>query len=145
MKALSEITNDYEAFSFVKEMLFEQGYKSVAEDLGCQYRGEEGMKCAVGWLIADELYESFLEDKRADSALVLSKVRESCPNWGMTPQSITMLGLLQDIHDDIEVDSWLPVFEGYASAFDENKSFANNDDTYLLFHNYKYPDDEELD
>lgn len=140
MKALSEITNDHEAFSFVKKRLLEQNDKSMAEDLGCQYRGEEGMRCAVGWLIADELYERVLEGNRADSALVLSKIRESCPNWGMTGQSITMLSILQDIHDDIEVESWSPLFEGYGSAFDDNKSFANNDDTYFLLHHYKYPD-----
>lgn len=29
----------------------------------CQYRGEDGTKCAVGWLIPDDLYDPHMEGK----------------------------------------------------------------------------------
>lgn len=33
------------------------------EETRCQYRGEDGAKCAVGWLIPDDLYHPHMEGK----------------------------------------------------------------------------------
>lgn len=34
-------------------------------DFGCVYRGENGLKCAAGWLIPDELYDPNMENRLA--------------------------------------------------------------------------------
>lgn len=50
--------NKQQVFDYVVRKLAEQGTASVRDlDGACQYRGEEGCKCAVGWLVSDEEYD----------------------------------------------------------------------------------------
>lgn len=51
-------------FDIVAGHLIEQGQRSLSKDEHiCAYRGDEGLMCAVGVLIPDELYKSEMEGK----------------------------------------------------------------------------------
>lgn len=50
-----------EIFDIVSSNLLMQGDKSLRESGGCAYRGKDGKKCAVGWLIPDEEYTPRME------------------------------------------------------------------------------------
>lgn len=52
--------NKQEIFDTVYEKLLKQG-KASTFDGKCRYRGANGNKCAIGHLIPDELYESYME------------------------------------------------------------------------------------
>lgn len=52
---LDNFTNS-EIIDYVAGKLKEQGCKSLSEEGRCAYRGENGTKCAVGFLIPEESY-----------------------------------------------------------------------------------------
>ena len=87
-----------EIFDYVTPLLFAQGERSMLEGgTTCAYRGEHGMRCAVGFLIPDELYYHGLEGKSAmdvDITKLLNNV--------VTRQRQNLclfLTDLQDVHD----------------------------------------------
>lgn len=50
-------------FDYVVMKLAEQGKQSTGENYsGCRYRGEGGLKCAVGHLIHDTVYSPIMDD-----------------------------------------------------------------------------------
>lgn len=53
-----------QAFDQMVRGLASQGWEQSRQAVGggCQYRGIGGRKCAVGWLIPDELYDPKLDD-----------------------------------------------------------------------------------
>ncbi len=59
-----------EIFEKVKTHLLEQNALAMDEELvSCQYRSKEGLKCAVGCLIPDKLYEPIMEGNMVDGLL----------------------------------------------------------------------------
>lgn len=79
----------------------------------CRYRTPDGLKCAVGCLIPDEVYDAEMEGK----ALVLE--------YGHDPlrDTVTWLGhdlslaiMLQRIHDEWDVKDWETQLEMLAQA-----------------------------
>lgn len=61
-----------EAFDLVAEKLSAQGRPSVKKhSIGteCRYRGPDGLRCAAGWLIPDEKYNTNMEGKPADDSM----------------------------------------------------------------------------
>jgi hypothetical protein len=52
---------EQEIFDTVALHLIKQGKQSIDADDNCLYRGPEGLKCAIGCLIPDELYLSKME------------------------------------------------------------------------------------
>lgn len=65
----------------------------------CQYRGEDGVKCAVGWLIPDEYYTPLMEGKGVLRLLDKHpELRREVPLF--QPWHIDDLVTLQEIHDD---------------------------------------------
>lgn len=57
-----------EAFDFIVTNLRKQGRPSISEgcdddseETGCAYRGADGMKCAIGFLIKDRFYRPEME------------------------------------------------------------------------------------
>lgn len=82
-----------EIFDTVAKHLFAQG-KPALDDYGaCVYRGENGMRCAVGCLITDEEYSLDMEYKSAKTV-----VRD----WGIEaihPGSFDLAESLQKVHD----------------------------------------------
>ena len=89
-----------EIFDIVARHLLKQNARSSRMNT-CRYRGNNGMKCAIGVLIADDKYDWHLEarpvwDSRVQAALP-SEVRDH-------PR---LLRTLQLIHDQCEPETWL--------------------------------------
>lgn len=52
-----------EIFNEVLYCMVMQGEKSLGRFRWCQYQGDNGMRCAIGWLILDEEYDPEMEDR----------------------------------------------------------------------------------
>ena len=48
-------------FDQVAAHLIEQNEKSMSNDIGCAYRGKNGMRCAIGFCISNEDYDPKME------------------------------------------------------------------------------------
>lgn len=101
-----------EIFDTVVRHLLEQKQMSItperrykADEAGvCMYRGEGGLKCAVGALISDRYYnpnmEGFLpSDNNVQSALVKSGVLDASESNDVRRDKVKLLSELQSVHD----------------------------------------------
>ena len=103
-----------EVFDFVVKHLLTQNKASNLYDengllLGCAYRGKDGMKCAVGCLIPDHLYDENMESN--DYETVMNK-------YGFSSAHHEILSKLQTIHDMSYEDEWKEDLEVMANEFD---------------------------
>lgn len=86
------------------------------------YDIQPDLKCAVGHIIPDELYDGNIESKPVDDPDIMGIIIEAYPNWNININSRTMLMRLQRIHDCSHTKDWENRF----------KSFKfNNDGTFL--------------
>ena len=91
----------------VENHLLKQNAKSVNSGDSCRYRGDNGMSCAIGCLISDEMYDPSIEGKGVLSAILKSKlthvvgVQNTAKN-----QKLSLLGELQNVHDMYFVEHW---------------------------------------
>lgn len=88
----------------VKDHLLTQNEKSIYITGECQYRGPNGLMCAVGCLIKDEFYDSTMEGMGADydevtDALIKSGVDDDYNIFNMLLE-------LQMCHDDYSPSEW---------------------------------------
>lgn len=86
--------------------------------LGCRYKTAAGLKCAVGCLIPDELYDSafrYLEGKR-----VRCWPPERLADCGLTPEHVVLLTKLQGVHDTHAVEKWAGSLREVAGRFSLN-------------------------
>lgn len=105
--------NNQEIFDKVAKHLLTQNKVSRPEDdrHACLYRGHDGLMCAVGCLIPDELYTTDIEyvsmadviHETDESAFELKKIFDAI---GIHPTSYNLLSTLQLIHDDKPVEDW---------------------------------------
>lgn len=106
-------------FNTVKVHLLSQKEKSLKPafpgDTACRYRGDGGLKCAVGCLIKDEYYSESLEGIAVTvnssigtqyKAYNVIKAIEDSLGYTLSKAELTLLSSLQDIHDDNTVESW---------------------------------------
>ena len=95
-----------ELFDRVAEHLLKQNAKSISNTDGnkCLYRGPNGLKCAVGFLITDEAYSGDIEDKHSDTPEVRAALIKSGIKLDL--DTIGMLSGLQNIHDSASVEDW---------------------------------------
>jgi hypothetical protein len=105
--------NQQEIFDKVVTHLRKQGQPAKNEDGECQYRTEDGLMCAVGCLIPDNLYrEQFegylIEDLFANNIAIQSFLGVENEN---------LLAELQIIHDDIAPKKWEDHFQIVASNY----------------------------
>lgn len=123
---LSDLENDMQVMDYVVSNLLKQGKKSVESFMNydteeyepngdCVYRGfirdSEGqiidqLKCAVGHIISDDIYDDSLESQTVENQDVIQAVKSSCENWDITDNSLGMLKVLQRIHDMIDPERW---------------------------------------
>lgn len=113
-----------QVYDTVVSHLLQQGERSLRPDgATCAYRGEGGLKCAVGVLIKDEFYLPEIEgvvvggDARIELALYLSGV---IPSEGRY-RYLHLLGELQGIHDERPPESWLQDFSVLATEWNLNE------------------------
>ncbi len=98
MKTLEEI------FDAASIGMLKQGKKSMAGNR-CVYRSDDGCKCGVGFLIAEEHYKPTLEGKNISRVVVKYALQYS----GVDIDDFATANLLeaiQNIHDGHSVGNW---------------------------------------
>lgn len=61
----NEQLTDQTAFDLMVQHCFDQGFRAEAQDGTCQYRMDNGARCAVGCLIPDDAYTPQFEGQSA--------------------------------------------------------------------------------
>lgn len=104
-----------EIFNTVVTHLRTQNAKAMNLNNDCQYRSDDGLKCAVGCLISDEDYDEKFEGRT---------VRDLCQSnmfsldlESMIVKNIDLLSILQRIHDNNPIDQWEEFFSDVAHDF----------------------------
>lgn len=90
---------------------------------GCAYRGDTGLKCAIGCLITDAFYDEVLEGASAYEPMVMDAVSSSLGiDLNELPDHVTLLSRLQKIHDREQPDEWRTALEKLAAEYHLNWS-----------------------
>jgi hypothetical protein len=88
-----------ELFDTVATHLFTQGEQSLCEsgsvDATCAYRGDNGLTCAVGCILPDDIYTNDMEGEGVQSDLVSAAIAEA---YGA--EAVPLLTCLQHCHDN---------------------------------------------
>ena len=104
---------DQEIFDRVATHLLSQGRRSMGANDSCASRGHDGLQCAVGCLIPDELYRYELEGWSPTSGVVGGVLRQALGQvLGWQRQSL--LDQLQTVHDVSMLQSWRRGLHGIA-------------------------------
>jgi hypothetical protein len=74
------------------------------------YRGVNGRKCAIGWLINDEQYDPCIEGSDIDH-LPVRQLVEASLDGKLTDDERYALKEMQMIHDDYSVETDVPWME----------------------------------
>jgi len=109
---LAESTTE-EVFEYIKHHLLTQMKKCVNDRGLCLYRNEQGLKCAAGCLIPDDLYNPDLEHERW-SALVRQQFAPA--------DHKQLIQRMQYMHDERPVSDWklaLDKLEDELDTFDK--------------------------
>ena len=113
-------TSLQEVFDKMVGHLRKQNAKSEDEEGGaCLYRGPNGLKCAVGCLIPDELYHYGLEGCSVNEGRVnatLSKVLD-IKDFENYSKVFNLLQNVQHIHDEYSIQEWEREFKKAAKGF----------------------------
>ena len=123
---MEAVMNKQEIFDTVVKHLAKQKTKSVlprphGNDMQCVYRGEGGMKCAVGCLIPDELYDPDMEGDTVDQLADLNKLPEDLV------EHVSLLYNLQFAHDySADIAELKSNLRNSASLFDLNDASIDN-------------------
>lgn len=91
--------------------------------------GEPTAKCAVGAIIAGRDNRT-IEGSPADDTEVIKTIKDSNPDWSITDKSVTMLCVLQKIHDRVPVVDWEAELKKVEKSFTEDGIFDTD------MHNY---------
>lgn len=84
---------------------------------GCAYRTPDGLMCAVGCLIPDDLYDPIIENVAVQGVMAVAKMKDTAPSYvklfnilvelGMaTDDKMKLLSNLQRTHDQCPPDQW---------------------------------------
>ena len=89
------------------------------------YDIQPDLKCAIGHIIPDDLYDSDIENSAADTPSVLQIVMEAHKDWEITDASVKMMLQLQKIHDGKFPPDWVLHFSSF--KFHEDGTFLSAD------------------
>ena len=112
-----------ELFNEVVSHLRKQKKQSLSQHGYCMYRGEDGLKCAIGHLIPDECYHNDMEGTYfVELPSYNSVIRSSCPEVQPFPVELLqefennqeLLTELVHVHDDHSPIEWEDRFEDLA-------------------------------
>lgn len=109
---LAESTTE-EVFEYIRNHLLTQNRKSTDINGNCMYKNEQGLKCAAGCLIPDDMYYPDLEYIKWDSLVTRKLVPEG---------HMELIQEMQRIHDDNDSITWelaLDKLEGELDTFDK--------------------------
>lgn len=112
-------------FTKVKNHLLSQNAKAMGKYATCMYRTVEGLKCAVGCLIPDDVYDPKIEYKTVNNLCdgmvgSFTFLKDFDKNF---------LRRLQVIHDNVDVKDWEKELKAFATlenlVFDETSTSTN--------------------
>lgn len=83
----------------------------------CLYRSPDGSKCAVGWLIPDELYVPQLENMMVPTNGEENDVSHVLTKAGISKDDFYFLYRLQRVHDSCDVENWDVGFSKIAQEY----------------------------
>lgn len=110
-----------EVYNIVAQHMLKQNAKSVTELPGigdsCAYRGIDGLKCAAGCLIPDEVYNCSFEN---------IKWVDLVNDHGFPEDHLELISDLQVIHDDYQPDCWCEYLIDLAWGYSLNTDVLNN-------------------
>lgn len=113
-----------EIFTKVKNHLLTQNRRAM-QRLVCRYRTDEGLKCAIGCLIPDNLYTAKIEFITVD--FLCEGIVEGFDYLKQFDKSF--LRRLQVIHDNVDVENWESELKAFARlenlVFDETGTSTN--------------------
>lgn len=131
------IKTKQDLFNHVVRHLFRQHAKSVFPVVidgilasSCQYRGEEGRKCAIGCLIEDAEYRAELECQALYKILpgIERSIGRTLQAYPDQPHHEGKLLLeLQQVHDKYPVNEWPNILRSVAQVFDLEFNFTEAD------------------
>jgi hypothetical protein len=111
-----------ETFDYVYRKIIEQGGPSVksmgfTNSKSCVYRGEDDRRCAIGWLIPDELYQPTFDNGLETFGDIISCIK--------LPLDFTFYQELQACHDDAffrlrEAVNFIEAFKVNMAKFADN-------------------------
>ena len=107
------------AFEHVAMHLLRQGKKSLRWG-HCAYRGDDGLKCAVGCLISDEDYDPAMDNEGGEGGVSLDTQRGACLVWPALddcPLTVDELQELQRVHDCLLPVDWPIWLRRFANDF----------------------------
>jgi len=102
-----------EIYTKVRKHLLTQKERAAENGYSCRYRTEEGLTCAVGCLIPEELYTGNIEGASAPDAAkgfyldgAEGFLHAIFVKLGIGSESAGLLGRLQGIHDKMSEHRW---------------------------------------
>ena len=96
-----------EIFYKVEKHLLKQNEKSESKCAGCQYRSDNGLSCAVGCLMTDDIYDSSFEgDSVRDSSIMDALTPIVGVNEDKRVLKLYLLRELQVVHDESQPTCW---------------------------------------
>lgn len=101
-----------ELFTKVATHLLTQNARAMDNLTRCRYRGDGGLRCAVGCLINDTEYTYKLEGNTVQTI----KVQTALRNSGVPSEAFADLGVLQGIHDFFYPEKWRDELSRFAEA-----------------------------
>ncbi len=99
-----------EVFDKVATHLLTQNRKSIIGN-ACKYRGPNGLKCAAGILIPDDVYDSCMEN------VVIDTILREIPELAHLLPFSSLLFDLQQIHDWKDVPNWKAELQELAVSY----------------------------
>jgi hypothetical protein len=93
---MHKLPSAQEVFDIVVNHLFTQGRPAYDGDQGCMYRAPDGLRCAVGVLIPDDLYVPEFETNSSDK-VIHDLFKSGLADWR---EHEKLLFALQDAHDN---------------------------------------------
>jgi hypothetical protein len=110
---MHKLPSAQEVFDIVVNHLFTQGRPAHDGVQGCMYRAPDGLRCAVGVLIPDDLYDPEFETNSADK-VIHDLFKSGLADWR---EHEKLLLALQDAHDNSFRTS---VYDFNTTAYDFN-------------------------
>ncbi|WP_322092780.1 hypothetical protein [Paraburkholderia bannensis] len=88
-------------------LLFQNARALAADGMRCMYRAPNGKRCAIGWIIPDDLYSPEFEFKGVrDIAAGLAETDYGRDFAAFVGDHVAMLCDLQGLHDAYPVSDW---------------------------------------
>ena len=100
-----------------------QGKLSLGVEDSCAYRGNNGLKCAIGALIPDKNYDKDIEGLHAGNSMVYSKLPYPLENC---KDNKFLENIQKNMHDHIDPSNFKVNLEKNAEEFSKNYGLVYN-------------------